>query len=122
MSEEDHIIRAEPLPPPPPPAPPRTSAVAAPAGRRLLGIPLTADASKVLRKASTWVAALAAALSSTAGAALLAYAQLPQRAQDQIGDAYLALLAHTSIAGGAVAFLIPLATSWAQRGLQGPKP
>jgi len=106
VSEEDHIIRADPPPPP----------------RKLLGVPLTADAGKVLRKASTWVAALAAALSGTVGAALLAYAQLPQRAQDTVSDEYLALMAYTAMAGAALATLVPLATSWAQRGLQGPKP
>lgn len=89
--------------------------------RKLLGIPLTDDASKVLRKASTWVAALAAILSGTSGAALLAYAQLPPRAQDIVSDEYLALMAYTAMAGAAVAAFVPLATSWAQRGLQGPK-
>ena len=104
--EEEVIIIADPPPPPPPP-------------RKALGFfPVTADARKWWRKASTWVAALSAVLSTTAGAALLAYATLPQRAQGLVSDEYLALLAHTMMAAGAVAALVPIATSWAQSGLR----
>jgi hypothetical protein len=95
----------------PPPPPPNQ--------KRLLGImPLTQDAGKVMRKASTWVAALSACLSVTAGAALGAYVTLPSRAQSLVSDEYLSLLSYTMIASAAVVALVPVATSWAQAGFK----
>lgn len=65
----------------------------------------------VLRRVSTWLAVLAAG----ATAALGAYALMPERAQNLFPE--WALITLGALAVGS-AFLVPVATSFKQRGLQ----
>lgn len=89
--------------------------------KKLFGlIPLTADAGKVLRKASTWVSLTAAAIGAYCGASLAAYALTPQEARTAIGAAELAWYARGMMVSAGIAALVPLATSWAQDGVRKP--
>lgn len=68
------------------------------------------DFTDLLVRASTWLALLSAA----ATAALGAYAVMPSRVQDAFPEHLLAILGGTAMLA---AFLIPVATSFKQRGL-----
>lgn len=92
-----------------------------PPPKKLLGvIPLTADAGKVLRKASTWVAWTAAGIGAYCGASLAAYALTPDEARAAISAAELAWYSRGMMVSAGVAALVPLATSWAQGGMRKP--
>lgn len=89
--------------------------------KKLFGlVPLTADAGKVLRKASTWVALTAAAIGAYCGASLAAYAMTPDEARAAISAVELAWYSRGVMISAGIAALVPLATSWAQGG--GSKP
>lgn len=79
--------------------------------RTVLGMALTADATKWARKWSTWLAILSA--SATAG--LAAYALLPGRVQGLMPDWALGTLGAVAII---TALLIPVATSVQQASLK----
>lgn len=68
------------------------------------------DFTDMLAKASTWLALL----STASGAALIAYAAMPERAQALFPDWTLAALGGLAVGS---AFLVPVATSFKQRNL-----
>ncbi len=68
------------------------------------------DFSNIMARASTWLALLSAASTASLGA----YALLPQRAQDVFPEWLLISLGGMAVGA---AFLIPVATSFKQRGL-----
>ena len=107
MSTSGPIINTPPPPPPPPPV------------QRILGIPVMPDAKHVMRKASTWIALIAAGVGAYCGASLAAYALTPTEVRAAFSAAELAWYARGSMFAAGITALIPIATSIRQKA---PKP
>lgn len=83
--------------------------------KKVLGIPVTHDARYVLRKASTWIALIAAGVGAYCGASLAAYALSPNEARASFSAAELVWYTRGSMFSAGITALIPIATSIRQR-------